>query len=119
MCSSDLIEGQVYDEADWTDLHANCATGKGAKHNGYHTMFLAEIFAMAYTNSGDPKWLEMARKAWSRGSKRGFWTSEQSTPDDTPASFASHSPPQGDGIDIRSCYRLFYEVPRAGVRPQD
>jgi hypothetical protein len=107
------IADKVYDEADWSDVHKDCATGTGGKHSGYHSRFMAEVFAAAYTNSGDPKWLEMGKRAWSRGTKRGYWTTSQSVPDDVLASFAGHSAPKGDGVDIRSSYRLFFEVPRA------
>ncbi|MDD4891041.1 MAG: hypothetical protein PHU85_14055 [Phycisphaerae bacterium] len=107
------IADKVYDEADWSDVHKNCATGEGGKHSGYHTRYMAEIFAAAYTNSGDAKWLQFAGKAWNRGTKRGYWTTKQSCPDDEIASFAGHSAPKGDGIDIRCCYRLFWEAARA------
>jgi hypothetical protein len=107
------VADKVYDEADWSDVHKNCATGEGGKHSGYHTRYMAEIFAAAYTNSGDPKWLEWAKKAWNRGTKRGYWTTKQSCADNEVAGFAGHKAPKGDGIDIRCAYRLFYEVPRA------
>ena len=107
------VADQVYDEADWSDVHKNCAEGEGGKHSGYHTRYMAEIFAAAYTNSGDPKWLEWAKKAWNRGTKRGYWTTKQSCADNEVAGFAGHKAPKGDGIDIRCAYRLFYEVPRA------
>ncbi|HOX07063.1 MAG TPA: hypothetical protein PK280_11735 [Planctomycetota bacterium] len=107
------IADTVYDEADWSDVHKNCATGEGGKHSGYHSRYMAEIFAVAYTDSGDPKWLEMAKKAWNRGTKRGYWTTKQSCPDNEVAEFAGHRAPKGDGVDIRCSYRLFFEVPRA------
>jgi hypothetical protein len=107
------VADKVYDESDWSDVHKNCATGEGGKHSGYHTRYMAEIFAAAYTNSGDAKWLEWAKKAWSRGTKRGYWTTKQSCPDDEVASFAGHKAPKGDGIDIRCSYRLFWEAARA------
>ncbi len=109
------IEDKAYDEADWTDKHKNCAVpgGEGPPHNGYHTRYMAEIYAAAYSNSGDAKWLDLAKNAWNRGSKRGYNQPRQSTPDDEVAAFAGHSAPKGDGIDIRCAYRLFWEAARA------
>ncbi|MGQ9662972.1 MAG: hypothetical protein ACUVWX_11655 [Kiritimatiellia bacterium] len=105
-------EGKVYDRAVWDDSHANCPHDPGGPHSGYHTRFMTDIFARAYSVSGEREWLEWAKKAWNRGSKRGYWTNAQSFPDDELAVFVSHSAPKGDQVDIRNCARLFYEVPR-------
>jgi len=104
---------KVYDLGEWDDEHRNCPGPDGGKHSGYHTRFYTDIFARAYSASGEAQWLELAKRAWNRGSKRGYWTRSQSHPDDMVAAFASHKPPKGDGIDIRNCMRLSYEVPRA------
>ena len=103
---------KAYDPGDWDDAHKNCPGPNGGKHSGYHTRFFCDICARAYTHTGDPAWLEFARQVWNRGSKRGYWTRSQLVPDDVVAGFAGHRPPQGDGIDIRNCMRLFYHGAR-------
>jgi hypothetical protein len=106
-------EGKVFDPGYWSDDHKDCATGLGGVHSGYHSRFLTDIYARAYTASGEKEWLELARKVWNRGSKRGYQTTAQAFPDDTVAQFVSHDAPKGAYVDIRNCMRLFYEVPRA------
>jgi hypothetical protein len=102
------IDGGVTDPA-----HKNCPGDNGGKHSGYHTRFFTDVFIRGYVLSGEPEWLELAKKAWSRGSKRGYWTTSQAFPDDVVAVFVGHDAPKGDHVDIRNCSRLFYEAPRA------
>lgn len=104
---------QAYDPGAWDPAHANCPGDDGGSHSGYHARFYADICARAYSQTGDPAWLDFARNVWNRGSKRRNWTTSQYVPDDEVAAFASHKPPNGDGIDIRNCARLFYEAARA------
>jgi hypothetical protein len=106
-------EGKVFDAGVWNDDHAKCPADGGGKHSGYHTRFMTDIFARAHGASGDKEWLELAKKAWNRGSKRGYWTTAQSVPDDTVAAFVGHSAPKGDQLDIRNSMRLFYEAAHA------
>ena len=106
-------EGRVFDPGFWSDEHKDCATGKGAAHSGYHSRFLTDIYARAYSASGDKAWLELAAKTWNRGSKRGYQAAAQACPDDTLLRFAGHTAPKGADVDIRNCMRLFYETPRA------
>lgn len=107
-------EGKVFDPGFWSDDHKECATGRGGVHSGYHSRFLTDIYARAYSASGDGEWLELARKVWNRGSKRGYQATAQACPDDTLMQFVGHDAPKGAHVDIRNCMRLFYEVPRAG-----
>jgi hypothetical protein len=108
-----LEEGKSFDRGEWDDAHKNCPGDNGGAHSGYHTRFFTDVFARAYAASGDKEWLEMAKKAWNRGSKRGYWVTSQGFPDDEVAAFVGHSAPKGDGLDIRNSMRMFYEVPRA------
>ena len=82
-------------------------------HSGYHTRFATDIFARAYSLSGDRQWLDLAKMAWDRGSKRGYWTTSQSFPEDAVATFVGHDAPKGDHVDIRNSMLLFYEAARA------
>ena len=112
------IEDKAYD-GEWQDDHKNCPGPDGGKHSGYHTRWFADVLAYGYAAGGDKDLLEFARKVWSRGTKRGYWSTSQEVPDDEVAAFAGHSAPKGDQIDIRNCLRLFYEVPRAKTGGSD
>ena len=106
-------KGKVFDIADWDDEHKNCP-GPGAKHHGHYTMFFPDVFARACSLTGEKEWLDAARMAWNRGSKRGVRgheTTEQQAPDDEVFVFAYHHPPDEDSA--LSTGRMFYEVPRA------
>jgi hypothetical protein len=92
--------------------HDTCP-GPGATHNGYESRFLVDIFAGAYAFTGDKSWLDWAKRAYNRGYKRGYMTTKQEAADDEVWIFATHKPSKGDHNDIRSCSRMFYEVPRA------
>jgi hypothetical protein len=102
---------RVYDPGEWLAEHKNCP-GPGAKHSGWYTRFAAGVFARAYSLSGDPKWLQWAKKAWNRGSKRGYMRTQQAAADDEVHVFAHHVAPKDDTAMATS--RMFYEVPRAG-----
>jgi hypothetical protein len=108
-------EGKALDWGAWDDAHAKCPDG-GAEHSGYNSRFFADVFARAYAFSGDPEFLEWARRAWNVGSKRRYRATSQTTPDDQVAEFANHRAPKGAGVDIRCSARMFYEVPRARSR---
>lgn len=103
-------KGKVYDLAEWTDEHANCP-GPGAKHDGHYTRFFPDVFARAYSLTGEKQWLELAQQAWNRGSKRGYQTDRPSAADDEVFKFAWHVPPKDDCV--LTTVRMFYEVPRA------
>jgi exo-rhamnogalacturonan lyase-like protein len=103
---------KAYDPGEWDDAHKSCPGPNGGRHSGYHSRFYTDIAARAYSLTNDPKWLDFAKTVWNRGSKRRNWTGSQAVADDAVAAFAGHRPPQGDGVDIRNCSRLFYEAAR-------
>lgn len=103
---------RVFDPGAWDPKHAKCP-GDGGPHNGYHTRYLTDVFSHAYSLTGDKEWLDWAKKAWDRGSKRGYGRTEQSYPPDEVGVFAYQEIPKGAKNDIRYCSRMFYEVPRA------
>jgi len=102
------IDGGVTDPA-----HKNCPGDNGGKHSGYHTRFFTDVFIRGYILTGEKEWLELSKKAWNRGSKRGYWVTSQGFPDDVVATFVGHDAPKGDHVDIRNSLRMFYEAPRA------
>ena len=83
----------------------------GAKHSGGYTRDLPDVFARAYGLTGDKSWLEWAKKAWDRGSKRGFKSTGQSAASDEVYTYAFCYPPRNDCS--LTTGRTFYEVPRA------
>jgi hypothetical protein len=101
---------RVYDPAEWDDAHKNCP-GPGAKHSGHYTRFLVGVFSRAYSITGEESWLDCAKKAWNRGSKRGYESTRQSAADDEVYRYAWHVAPKDDTA--LSTARMFYEVPRA------
>lgn len=116
----EFMQGKVYwgwpdkekpfDPWVWDDAHANCP-GPGAVHSGYATRYTTDMFARAYSVTRDPEWLRWAKKAWNRGSKRGYQTTSQFAPDGEVGQFAyirgSHH------NEMTECsVRMFYEVPR-------
>jgi hypothetical protein len=106
-------KGQVFDIADWDDAHKNCP-GPGAQHHGHYTLFFPDVFARAYSLTGDKEWLDAAQRAWNRGSKRGVrgeTTTEQQAPDDEVFVFAQYLSSAEESA-LSTC-RMFYEVPRA------
>jgi hypothetical protein len=100
---------RVYDMADWDDTHRSCP-GPGAVHDGHYTRFFPDVFARAYSLTRDPKWLELAKQAWNRGSKRGYRATALLAADDEVWKFAWHAAPKDDTI--LSTARMFYEVAR-------
>jgi hypothetical protein len=105
-------EGKAYDPGMWDPEHKGCPGDNAGEHSGYPTRFMTVPFVFAYSASGDKSWLELAKHAWDRGSKRGFKAKVQ-MPADEVGFFAGHKPPNGAGVDIRNAYRLFYEAARA------
>ena len=103
-------KGKVYDLGEWDEAHKVCP-GPGAVHNGHYTRHFPDVFARAYSLSGDKQWLEWAKRAWNRGSKRLYNTPKISAADDEVFTFAHHIPPKED-CSLTTC-RMFYEVPRA------
>ncbi len=101
---------RVYDPADWDDAHKNCP-GPGAEHSGHYTRFLVGVFSRAYSATGDKSWLDWAKKAWNRGSKRGYESVKASAADNEVYKFAWHVAPKDDTA--LSTARVFFQVPRA------
>jgi hypothetical protein len=105
------LKGGIYDPADWDPVHKDCPNAEGGKHDGNYTRFMPDLFARAYSLTGDKQWLDVAKKAWNRGSKRGFMTTKPFCGDDEVHKFAWNSQPKDDNV-LTTC-RMFYEVPRA------
>ncbi|MHC4916975.1 MAG: exo-rhamnogalacturonan lyase family protein, partial [Planctomycetota bacterium] len=89
-------KGMAYDgHGEWDEGCKNCP-GPGAKHSGGYTRDLPDVFARAYGLTGDKSWLEWAKKAWDRGSKRGFKSTGQSAASDEVYTYAFCYPPRND-----------------------
>ena len=110
---------RTYDRGLWDESHANCPNDPGGAHNGYDARFLTDVFARAYSLSGDREWLEWAKKCWSRGSRRPYQSKAQGWPEGVIAAYAGTKPPNAAGIDIRNCARLFYEASRGARKDEE
>ena len=99
-------KGKVFEPADWDPE----TYGESGKHSGHYTCFAAGVFGRAYSLTGDRSWLDWAKRAWNRGSKRGYQQTKQSAPDDEVYRFAWHIAPKDDKA--LSTARMFYDIPR-------
>lgn len=82
------------------------------KLSGYATRYTADMFARAYSITRDPKWLELAKRSWDRGSKRGYQQTEPFAGPDEVGQFAFIRGAHNNVVSECSA-RMFYEVPRA------
>jgi hypothetical protein len=78
--------------------------------SGFATRFCGDIFARAYTFSGEKKFLAWGKEAWGRGSKRGFKTKKQFVGPNEVGRFATIWGSHHDDC-LETCSRLFYHVP--------
>ncbi len=99
-------KGKVYEPADWDPE----TYGESGKHSGHYTCFAVGVFARAYSLTGDRSWLDWCKKAWNRGSKRGYLQTKQYGAEDEVWRFAWHIAPKDDKA--LSTARMFYEIPR-------
>ncbi len=100
-------KGKVCEPADWDPE----TYGENGKHSGHYTCFSVGVFSRAYSLTGDPLWLDWAKKAWNRGSKRGYLQRKQYGADDEVWRFAWHIAPKDDKV--LHTARMFFEIPRA------
>ncbi|MHC4914697.1 MAG: exo-rhamnogalacturonan lyase family protein [Planctomycetota bacterium] len=95
---------KVLDPYEWA--------GPNPKISGYATRYTADMFARAYSFTGEEKWILLAKRSWNRGSKRLYQRTEQCAADDEVGPFAYIRGAHNNTMSECSV-RLFYEVPRA------
>ncbi|MCG3178045.1 MAG: hypothetical protein BIFFINMI_00368 [Phycisphaerae bacterium] len=91
------------------DPYAWMDSTEGIAISGYATRYTADMFARAYEFSRDPKLLELAKRSWDRGSKRGYETRAPSAGPDEVGGFAYTYGCKNDTI-LECSARLFYVV---------
>ena len=99
-------EGVVLDPYKWSDKKPG-----EFKISGYATRYTADMFARAYEISGDAKFLELAKRSWSRGSKRGYQRLKPMAGPNEVGMFAYVRGTKENTLTECSA-RLFYLVPR-------
>ncbi len=101
-------KNRVFDMADFdVAAHTGCPA-EGGPHSGHYTRFFPDVFARAYSLTGQASWLEHAKSAWNYGSKRSFNAMKQSAANDEVFIFAYHNAPKDDTV--LATARMFYEV---------
>ncbi len=105
-------KGKVLDPADWSASHDKCPADGGGVHSGYAARYTADMFARCYSFTKDPKWLELAKRSWSRGSKRLYQRKSQCAADDEVGPFAYIRGAHNNTM-TECSVRMFYEAPRA------
>jgi len=94
---------KTLDPYEWMDDPAN------AKISGYATRYTTDMFARAYSITKDPTWLELAKRSWDRGSKRGYQQVKPFAAPDEVGFFAYIRGAHNNAVSECSA-RLFYEV---------
>jgi hypothetical protein len=105
-------KGEVLDPADWLPSHDKCPADGGGKHSGYSTRYTADMFARCYSFTKDPRWLELAKRSWNRGSKRLYQRREQCAADNEIGPYAYIRGAHNNTM-TECSVRMFYEVPRS------
>jgi hypothetical protein len=77
--------------------------------SGWQTRFLADLWARAYTFSGDKELLDWAKEAWDRGSKRKFKRKKQFAGPNEVGRFGTICGTHHDDH-LEMCVRLFHHV---------
>ncbi|MFO7899974.1 MAG: glycoside hydrolase family 127 protein [Planctomycetota bacterium] len=99
----------------WPEKDMVCSRELWAKSpqiSGFATRFCGDIWARAYTFSGDETFLAWGKQAWSRGSRRRFRATKQFAGPDEVGFFATIWGSHHDRC-LETCARLFYHLLRA------
>jgi hypothetical protein len=102
---------QPFNIWDWDDEHQTCP-GPGGTHEPSYTISAVDLFALAYSLTGDKAWLELAKTCYNRGTKRGYRSKEPLVADDEVSrrvGFEGRSTVDSSILTTR----MFYEMQRA------